>query len=144
MNFCFIMRGIPGSGKSTVAEKILRSSLGDGPGGFLIRGRIHSTDSYFYNEYSEYKFDPSRLGEFHAANLQAFKESLAKGLPVVICDNTNTQRWEYQKYLDAAEEAGYIVSIVTLPHPPVEVAAERNSHGVPAEVIQRMLDRWES
>jgi predicted kinase len=141
------MRGIPGSGKSTVAERIAKgleqhSFFSREKGICSGKARIHSTDNYFMVD-GEYRFDPTKLGEYHKTNFEAFKESVATGYPVVICDNTNTTKWEYERYQKAAEEAGYIVSIISMPHPEPEVAAERNSHGVPLEAIKRMLKRWE-
>ena len=139
--YCFIMRGLPGSLKSTVAREIGNHSY-QYPNGSDVSA-IHSTDSYFINEDGEYVFDPTKLGEYHEANYQSFLRSISEGVRVVVVDNTNTQTWEYQKYYDAAAEAGYVVAIVTLPHPSAEVCAERNTHGVPLAAIQAMIDRWE-
>ena len=126
-----IMRGVPGSGKSTLAKKLA--------GRF---GVIHSTDNYF-NERGIYNFDPIKLKEYHAQNLRAFRKSLKGGIPIVICDNTNIKKKEYEPYVQAAIENGYEVKIVNMPHPDPEVAAKRNIHKVPAESIQKMIDNFE-
>lgn len=132
MKLAFIMRGIPGSGKSTVARLIAGQY-----------GAIHSTDD-LRTIAGEYRFDPAETRGKHDENFWRFCESVHQHIPVVICDNTNVQRWEYERYIDAARGAGYLVSIVTLPHPPVAIAAERNTHGVPRDAIVRMLERWEA
>jgi hypothetical protein len=160
MGSCFIMGGVPGSGKSTAARAIAQSSV-DGAGEFwveksvtyfgvrhddgtvTISAAIHSTDEYFMKD-GEYRFNPKQLGMFHNANYKAFRASLLDGIPIVICDNTNTQRKEWGKYGKEAERAGYIVAHVTLPHPHPDVAAERNTHGVPKVAIERMMGRWQS
>mmetsp|Transcript_12638 Transcript_12638/g.11186 ORF Transcript_12638/g.11186 Transcript_12638/m.11186 type:complete len:142 (+) Transcript_12638:32-457(+) len=129
--FCFIMRGIPGSGKSTVAKKIAGEE-----------GVIHSTDNYFVNEEGEYVFDGSKIKRNHEKNYSAFVQSIEDGQETVIVDNTNTQEFEYKKYATYATEAGYVVSYVTIPFISAEEAAERNTHGVPAEAIERMMKRW--
>jgi len=132
MKTAYIMRGLPGSGKSTVARQIAENRL----------STIHSTDNFFMVN-GEYQFNPSKLREYHAKNLAAFTKSCEDNTPVVICDNTNTQEWEYEQYIKAAEENGYCVAIVKMKHPSTIVAAERNTHGVPLEAILRMLSRFE-
>lgn len=127
-----IMRGIPGSGKSSHAHDLT------GP-----HGAIHSTDDYFVGRDGLYHFEPRKLRENHAKNLAAFKRSLEQGLDPVVCDNTNTQYWEYKPYVEAAWEAGYQVTVAEVPHIDSELAAQRNSHGVPVEAIERMLERWQ-
>lgn len=128
----YIMRGLPGSGKSTTAKELV--------GEF---GAIHSTDSYFYLEDGEYRFDTSRLEEYHERNFKAFCQSLDDGFPVVICDNTNIKREHYERYAEAASLAGYMVMFVAMPHPTADVAAGRSVHNVPASIVERMISDWE-
>ena len=128
----YIMRGVPGSGKSTVA-KILA-----GP-----HGIIHSTDSYFI-ENGEYLFKPHLLKRNHELNFEAFSQSLSKGIPIIICDNTNVRKIHFMPYIEEAQKNCYIVAVVSMPHPEIEVAATRNIHGVTASVIHRMIEQWEN
>ncbi|KKN88798.1 hypothetical protein LCGC14_0244050 [marine sediment metagenome] len=144
--FAFIMRGIPGSGKSTVAKMIARGCF---PGKTsrdgsrrLTDAAIHSTDDLCMVD-GEYKFDVALAGERHAQNLQNFKDSCAAGKPCVIVDNTNVKTEQYHPYIKAAEAEGYRVVIVELPHPATIVAAQRNTHGVPIECINQMVLDWE-
>ena len=134
---CYILRGLSGTGKSTLAK-----ALGN-------KGSIFSTDDLFMVD-SEYQFDPSKLGEYHAENLRlatAFMERFAPHTTPAICviDNTNTQHWEYEKYVEAAKENGFMVQIISVDwkQEDIPLYAERNTHGVPEEAIQRMADRWE-
>ena len=97
----------------------------------------------------EYQFDPTKLGEYHAQNLEnatrfMFGNQSAEKVICVI-DNTNTQHWEYEKYVEAAKENGFMVQVITVDwkREDIPLYAERNSHGVPEEAIQRMADRWE-
>jgi tRNA uridine 5-carbamoylmethylation protein Kti12 len=160
MNTCFIMGGVPGSGKSTAARAIAQSHV-DGSGEFWIEksvtyfgvrhddgtdtvmAAIHSTDQYFMKD-GEYRFNPKQIGIFHNANYKAFRESIMNGIPIVICDNTNTQQKEWSKYAKEAKAQDYIVVHATLPHPHPDVATERNAHGVPKDAINRMISRWQS
>ena len=125
------MRGVPSSGKSTLALQLAGK-----------KGKIHSTDDYFFVD-GIYIRDQAKLGEYHNRNFVAFCESLKQEVPIVVCDNTNSRRWEFERYIIAAETAGYSVEVVALPHPNAAEAAQRNAHNVPTEAIQRMLDKWE-
>jgi predicted kinase len=131
MKIVYIMRGIAGSGKSTKAREL----AGD-------IGAVHSTDDYMMVD-GKYSFDARRLSEVHEKNLDAFCKSLEEGVSIVVCDNTNIRRAWFEEYVWAAEVAGYEVKIITMPHPDVALAAERNIHGCPARTIQRMIDRFE-
>lgn len=125
------MRGLPGSGKSTRAAQLAGEC-----------GAIHSTDDFFMVD-GEYVFDPAMLGRYHDRNYASFVESLGKGVPVVICDNTNSQTWEWERYYLVARDYGYRVVFIEIGHPPTEECARRTTHGVPVEVIRRMIERWE-
>ena len=138
MKFAYIMRGIPGSGKSTVAEQIVESYGYCGPGEPVI----HSTDNLCMVD-GEYRFDPELAAQRHAQNLNEFRASLDAGVPRVICDNTNIKVKQFAPYVEAAQAHGYQVVIVELVHPALDVAVERNSHGVPREVINQMILDWE-
>jgi len=126
-----IMRGLPGSGKTTRARELAGE-----------KGVIHSTDDYFFVG-GIYVHDWTKLKEYHSSNLRAFKTSLAARISVVICDNTNVKHWEYEPYVRAAEQAGYEVEVITLPHLSVEILHTRSTHNTPVETIQKMLDHWE-
>lgn len=133
----YILRGLPGSGKSTLATELV---------GIGISKVSCSTDDFFMHR-GEYKFDPTRLKEYHAKNKERFEKACAHGTQVVICDNTNTQKWEYEPYVEIAKKHGYRVQIVVVGNPKdpehVKACIERNIHGVPAETIQKMADRFE-
>ena len=136
MKEVFILRGIPGSGKSTIAERL---GLGYSPNDVVV----HSTDNYFYDEKGNYNFDPKKLGYFHALNLMAFTKSCNTGVEVVVLDNTNTKHREYKKYVKVAEEMGYRIHILTIGDFDIDKADERNTHGVPREAIEKMAERFQ-
>jgi predicted kinase len=135
----YIMRGIPGSGKSTVAERLVESYGYCGPGPAPV---IHSTDDLCMVD-GEYQFDIELAPARHEQNLQNFLGSLEKGVEAVIVDNTNVKTEQYAPYVEAAEAAGYAVVFVELAHPSLEVSVERNTHGVPVEAINQMILDWE-
>jgi len=138
---CYILRGLPGTGKSELAENLASGGKGSRLG-------IFSTDDLFMVD-GEYQFDPSKLAQNHAYNLRnatQFMESFGPNHSInCIIDNTNTQHWEYEKYVEAAKENGFMVQIISIDwkEEDIPLYAKRNSHGVPEEAIRRMADRWE-
>jgi NEDD4-binding protein 2 len=139
MDTLILMRGVSGSGKSTLAEKICAEQS------FAV---IVSTDDYFVVE-GEYRFDPKKLGEYHAANVRRTEDAMVERCPCIIVDNTNTQAWEMKPYVELAVKHGYSVKIVE-PEPVSfeELMARQakradQNKALPAEVVQRMLSRYE-
>jgi NEDD4-binding protein 2 len=134
-----LMRGVSGSGKSTMARKITETQN---------LSVILSTDDFFVVN-GEYRFDPKKLGEYHAANVKRVDTAMGDECPCVIVDNTNTQAWEMKPYVELAEKHGYAVEI-HMPEPvDFEEIMRRQSEradqnkSLPAEVVKRMLDRFE-
>jgi len=126
-----IMRGVPGSGLSTVANGIVG-----------INGVVHSTDSFFMRN-GKYVFDGSRLNEYHQANFEAFVRSIQDGKQRIIIDNTNIKLGNFRGYVLKAKANGYEVVEVRIPFPDPEVAAARNVQGIPLYAIQRMMQQFE-
>jgi predicted kinase len=133
----FIMRGLPGAGKSTRVRAIKRE---------YTRWTVCSADAFFIGDDGVYRFDPALIGQAHEACWQKFQDALARGVDAIVVDNTNTQRWEYQRNVDAAKAAGADVKVINLYDGGRSDAelAERNIHGVPLASIQRMRARWEA
>ena len=127
-----ILRGLPGSGKSTWVESA-RNAV------------VASADSFFYDDDGVYHFDPAKLGEAHTACTVYLIGTMAMGFPHVVLDNTCTRRWEYKVAEELAVRFGYEVQIVDLFDGGCtdEELAERNRHGVPLEAIQRMREGYE-
>lgn len=129
MNTLFIIRGLPGSGKNTLGES-------------LCPGRCFSADQYFEVD-GEYRFDPKKLREAHVYCQSMTQESLLEGNTAVA--NTFTQAWEYTPYIDMAEKMGCRWQLISLfdQSLSLEGLMERSLHGVPAEAMQRMHDRYQ-
>jgi predicted kinase len=140
-----ILRGLPGSGKSHWVDTYLKSQ------GLEIATRVKqygyfSTDSWFMVN-GQYRFDVSKLSQYHQRNLCGFIQALGTREPLVICDNTNVCHWEYAAYQAAAIALGYQVKVVLVGEPKdsqhQRVCAERNRHGVPLGHIQKMAKLFE-
>ena len=140
----YIIRGLPGTGKTTLGNTLA------GP------EATFAADDYFYDENGVYNFDPSQLGKAHAQCQLNVKNALVNGKSAiengiiesfsVAVANTFSCRWEFQPYLDMAKEIGGIrVFLIDLfdNETPIEELFERNVHGVPRHVFANMYDRWE-
>lgn len=152
--YMVIMRGLPGSGKSTIAKNIydyqdqfpthlLRKDGFDGP-------EIASADDYMVNTKGEYVFDSTKLGLNHTLCFaRALYLAHEDHHPLIIIDNTNMSRHEISPYLMLGQLSGYRILILHV-NPPrlfggvdTKFLAERNVHGVPHTVISDMADRME-
>ena len=125
-----IMRGLPGSGKSTKAK--------------TYDGTIVSADDYFIVD-GVYKFSAILLGSAHRSCYYKFREAVDRGDATIIVDNTNISPKEYKRYRRYAEKRGYTVTIDSIESSlTCEELAERNTHSVPLEAIKRMNERWQA
>ncbi|CAH1176426.1 unnamed protein product [Phaedon cochleariae] len=139
-----ILRGLPGSGKSFLARKILESTIG-----FDTNYKLHvfSTDDYFcQNSSGEFTYDVKQLDNAHKWNQSRVFQAVSRGFSPVIIDNTNTQIWEMKPYVIMASDFGYQVDIL---EPDThwcfdyKELSKRNAHGVGKAKIQDMLARYE-
>ena len=128
MKIAIINRAVSGSGKSTMSKEI----------GKVVDCMIHSTDDYHFVDGS-YQFNPSRLGEYHKLNLEAFTCSCVSGIPVVICDNTNVVDSHCIDYVHSAKMNGYKVIVLHFYPDSLDKHMERNVHAVPLQAIERMI-----
>ncbi len=119
-----LVRGIPGSGKSTLSDEFIK-----------IGYRKLEADQFFIVD-GVYKFDPSKIRQAHEFCQKNALEAMKRGENICI-SNTFTRLSEMHFYLLHAKEYNYNVYIVkaTGNHPDV--------HNVPAETKAKMLARWE-
>jgi len=138
-----VMRGVPGSGKSTLVQQMV-DGLPDGS------AAVCSADHFFIDPTSgRYSFDFTQLPEAHDWCKERFTQALEIATPLVVLDNTCIRHWEYKPYENAALKAGYALVIVELrsigtDHAELALAlGSRNAHGVPIAKIEEMLGRWQ-
>jgi predicted kinase len=130
-----IMRGIPGSGKSTVAQ-----GLAD-----KLDARVFSTDDYWYREDPMvYKWDADKIGEAHQWNQDRTESAMKVGYDVII-DNTNLDQYAADPYIKLAKQYGYRISVVTV-DTDIKTCIERNharkpDRRVPDDVVLRMHEK---
>lgn len=138
-----LMRGVPGSGKSYLAKKIVAATISTS----LVDYKTHicSTDDYFESG-GVYIFDKQRLSEAHDWNQRRVRNALHQGLSPVIVDNTNVETWEMEPYLRDGVRNGYLIEVME-PNTPwakkYNQLVMRNSHNVPPHTIRKMLNNFE-
>lgn len=123
-----LVRGLPGSGKSTYAKKLAEE-----------HDFVHlEADMYFVSaETGKYKFDPARLSEAHYWCKLGAEAAMTKGNNVVV-SNTFVKRWEMEPYYALADVYGYRVIERTM------FGEYGSDHNVPKETIEKMRRSWEA
>lgn len=132
-----ILRGPPGSGKSTFTDMIRKLS-GDDDG-----VAIHAIDDLHKDTDGNFVWNEPKEKAFYMLNLANFVQSCSRGKPIVICDCINITYEDFKPYLDAAKEFGYKPYVVTPELPLPLVGATRNSHSVSEKQIYEMITDWE-
>jgi predicted kinase len=132
MKNLYLLRGLPGAGKSTLANQI---------------GDTHfEADMYFINENGEYIFNGADIKKAHQwcqsqVELAMIQNHITYGLDSsdIIVSNTFTQGWEMEPYFKLAESYGYRVFSIIVENR----HGGENLHSVPAEKIEEMRVRFE-
>eukprot|EP00435_Cladocopium_sp_Y103_P011370 s594_g2.t5 len=167
----YIMRGPPGSGKSSVARLLLQKHLvaqglrwnPSQPGAAfspICRAFICSTDDYFTKLDEEgdaiYDFEPQRLRELHQKNQQRCRDAMELSRTPLFVDNTNMALWEMSEYVMLAEEFNYEVMIIgaeqlgagaldlrVLQMRCAQEAGRADGKEIPSTTLERMISRYE-
>ena len=132
-----ILRGLPGSGKSSLVGRILKT---------YPQAEVCSADAYFTHADGSYQYDRDKIKEAHIFSQEKAEALCRDACNLVIVDNTHVKRWELQPYLNIATKFRYSVVILE-PQTPwakdPEQLAMRNSHDVKANVIRKKLKEWQ-
>ena len=126
-----LLRGIPGSGKTTLGEVILRT-----PNNQL---KPLSADDYFIDEHGNYNFDATKLKEAHNDCQQRCSHLMQNDVMKIVISNTFTQEWEMLPYYQMAERYNYRIHSVIVENRHEGI----NEHNVPEEKLLQMKNRFE-
>jgi predicted kinase len=128
-NILYIIRGLPGSGKSTEARRI-QSELSNKCDWF-------EADMFFVNPHSEqYEFNRELLGKAHAWCREKTEISLSKGNSVIV-SNTFSTLQELKPYQYLANKLGIKIDIRQMNN------SFGSIHNVPEDTIFNMKKRWQ-
>ena len=113
----YIIRGIPGAGKSTLGLKLTEYCV--------------SADDFMVNEQGEYEFNPTRLKDCHDKCYNKIRTLLSRNKEYVAVANTFKAEWEYMRYIFLALAFGYTVIGIDV------TSANKSVHGIDAESVLR-------
>jgi predicted kinase len=128
MRELIILRGLPGSGKTTLAAVF--SEEGKYPD--------FSVDDYFTDENGHYEF---RFQENHLAYKQCeegVRAAMQQGAPKIILHNTFTMEWEMEPYFKLASAYAYRLHVLTVENR----HGSTNVHDIPEEQLERMRTKY--
>ncbi|KAL3854392.1 hypothetical protein ACJMK2_013663 [Sinanodonta woodiana] len=132
----FIMRGLPGSGKSTIVREIQKIYPGT---------EVCSADNFFIGEDGIYRFDSSLLPNAHNHCQEIADLKCKEGCHVIVIDNTNIMKWEMAPYLKLAHDVYHYIPVIVEPltswRKDPEVLAKKNSHNVTIDLIQHKVNK---
>jgi len=128
MQTLYLIRGLPGAGKSKLAYSIHNN---------LTKSVVIEADQYFIDEDGYYIFDSSKLHRAHERCQNDTIIFLMEGYDVIV-SNTSTTEKEVKVYQDLTTEfnAQFVSLIVENRH------GNMNIHNVPPEKIEQMKNRF--
>lgn len=135
-----IVRGLPGSGKSTFAKSILDNSddcaLVTKSFNNTVYTHHYEADMFFENN-GVYNFNKNYISNAHDWCYSNVVKSLLDGNNTIV-SNTFVKLWELKKYLDLLNTLPEISLTV------VELQTQfKGIHDVPADTIKKMKTNWE-
>lgn len=129
----FLVRGLPGSGKTSLATHIWNEYA------------VVEADKYFYDKEGNYNYDPSKIKDAHAwcknqvETMMGDHQLNEQYYPEIAVSNTFTQEWEMDDYFKLAEKYNYkVVSLIV-----ENRHGGKNVHGVPDDKLEIMRNRFE-
>jgi predicted kinase len=130
MKTLYLLRGLPGAGKSTLASQLADSHF--------------EADMYFTNENGQYLFNPSEIKKAHAwcqseVHTAMILNHTTGDNEKIVVSNTFTQGWEMEPYFKLAESYGYRVFSIIVENR----HGGENLHSVPEDKIEAMRARFE-
>lgn len=118
-----LVRGVPGSGKSTYAEQ--------------LPAILVEADQFFIDRWGNYQFDRRLLNDAHNWCQLEAKRLLLAGFDVVVA-NTFVKSWQMKFYIDLASDLNIELTVIEMTN------YYQNQHNVPQLIIDKMASEFES
>ena len=135
-----LIRGISGTGKSSLAESLAPAS------------QIFATDDFFMVN-GEYKFDTDMLSKAHLWNQSRVRRAMVADISPIVVPNTSAKFWEMKAYVSLAKAHGYDIEFAEPNWHPglktpegkwnVDFLSGKNTHNVDKKTLQEMADKYE-
>lgn len=132
----YMLRGLPGAGKSTLAYALV--------GGYH-EDCVFEADQYHYDEFGNYNWKAENLHTAHmdcqmrVQNAMLWNDTASNYFTRIVVSNTSTTESEMKFYLDLAKRFGYkVVSVIV-----ENRHGNKSLHNVPDEALERMRQRFE-
>lgn len=126
-----LVRGLPGSGKTTLVRTIEALTTG-------IDVASISADEFFEKPDGSYDFRPEFLPQAHEWCRYATETEMTSGHNLVMVHNTFTQDWEMEPYFELARKHGFICKTIICENR----HAGTSVHDVPDASISKMFNRF--
>lgn len=138
-----LVRGLPGSGKSTRAKELQRQAA---EAGAPYRLEIVEADHFMVDGDGNYQYSPARLTDVHAKCLAKTAKLLAKGISVVVANTFTT--WAeclpyYALILMVGGRIALRIESLGVNGMTLEELAARNVHGVTLLGLEQMQARYQ-
>lgn len=119
-----LIRGVPGSGKTTFANTLTATV-------------VVEADQYFTDKDGAYQYENHRIKEAHNWCQLETKRLLKAGYNVAVA-NTFVKNWEMKFYKSLADDMGLAFEIIEM------TGNYQNVHGVPDAIVKRMASQFET
>ena len=131
-----LIRGLPGSGKTTLAKAYLNQFTKSLLPWDRLRCAHFEADMFFYRD-GTYQYDPKLLEVAQRQCLAQAEAAMRNNLNIVVVSNPFIRLWEMEPYIALANALGYKVQEIVLSAP------FPNVHGVPSDAIERMRQHFQ-
>lgn len=128
MKSLIVLRGLPGSGKSKLAEVL--SEKGKYP--------CFSIDDYFTSEDGTYNFVHTENHKAYQACQDQVESAMVLGSEKIFLHNVFSMDWEMEPYFRMAAELGYQVFVVTVENR----HKGKNLHGIQDDQLRKMAEKF--